>query len=127
MFAREPAAPARDAETATRLYEREVAAEKERTARRAARRAGRRAADAWAEEQAPRATGRDALAERRRDRAAAHRAFAERRDMDDDVADGMSEEALLGTDSSFAAAYVCACSLPLTQARRARSRRGPPR
>ena len=95
MFAREPAAPARDAETATRLYEREVAAEKERTARRAARRAGRRAADAWAEEQAPRATGRDALAERRRDRAAAHRAFAERRDMDDDVADGMSEEALL--------------------------------
>lgn len=70
------------------------------------RRAARAAAQAWLDEHAPRATGREALLAKKKERAASHRAMAERRQLDDDVADGLSEDALLGTDSSFAAAYV---------------------
>ncbi|SHO76166.1 Hypothetical protein MSYG_0501 [Malassezia sympodialis ATCC 42132] len=70
------------------------------------RRAARAAAQAWLDEHAPRATGREALLAKKKERAASHRAMAERRQLDDDVADGLSEDALLGTDSSFAAALA---------------------
>ncbi|WFD25385.1 hypothetical protein MNAN1_000353 [Malassezia nana] len=72
--------------------------------RRAERRAARATTQAWLDEQVPQVTGREALVEKKKERAANHRAMAERRQLDDDVADGLSEEALLGTDSSFAAA-----------------------
>lgn len=49
--------------------------------------------------------------------------MAERRQLDDDVADGLSEDALLGTDSSFAAAYVLAYLLSLAERERAAARR----
>ncbi|WFD21692.1 RNA uridylyltransferase [Malassezia equina] len=72
----------------------------------AERRAERAATQAWLDEHAPRATGRDAMIEKKKERAASHRAMAERHQLDDDVADGLSDEALLGTGSSFAAALA---------------------
>ncbi|KAI3627268.1 hypothetical protein CBS14141_001269 [Malassezia furfur] len=86
---------------ADRQYERERAQEEVRRAAQRARRAERREAKEWAEEQAPRATGRDAVRERRREVAASNRAMAERRDVDDDVGDTMSTDALLGLGNSF--------------------------
>ena len=99
------AAPAHPAE---RQYQRELDAEARRAEQRAARRQARREDREWAEEHAPRATGREAVLERRRERAAEHRAFAERRQPDDDLADGLPEEALMGSSEqdSFQAAYV---------------------
>ncbi|WFD41967.1 RNA uridylyltransferase [Malassezia psittaci] len=61
----------------------------------------RREAREWAEEQAPRATGRDAVRERRQEKAASNRAMAERKEMDDDVGDNMSSDALFGLGNSF--------------------------
>lgn len=96
-----------------RQYEREQAHDAAQRAAKAERRVARRETKEWIEEQAPRATGRDALHEKRREKAASHRAMAERHQLDDDVADGMSTDALLGTGSSFQDAYV----LLLTQTR----------
>ncbi|WFC94267.1 RNA uridylyltransferase [Malassezia brasiliensis] len=96
-------APRTDAprSAADRQYEREVAQEEARRAAQRVRRAERREAKEWAEEQAPRATGRDAVRERRREVAASNRAMAERREIDDDVGDTMSTDALLGLGDSF--------------------------
>lgn len=101
-------APRTDAprSAADRQYERERAQEEARRAAQRVRRAERRDAKEWAEEQAPRATGRDAVRERRREVAASNRAMAERRDVDDDVGDTMSTDALLGLGNSFQDAYV---------------------
>ncbi|WFD46435.1 hypothetical protein GLX27_001070 [Malassezia furfur] len=99
-----PAPPSRaeaPRSAADRQYERERAQEEVRRAAQRARRAERREAKEWAEEQAPRATGRDAVRERRREVAASNRAMAERRDVDDDVGDTMSTDALLGLGNSF--------------------------
>ncbi|WFD29510.1 hypothetical protein MSPP1_000519 [Malassezia sp. CBS 17886] len=59
---------------------------------------------AYLDEHVAKPTGREAVVERRRARAADHRAMSERRDMDDDVADGLSEDVLLGRGGSFEAA-----------------------
>lgn len=89
-------------------YTREMQAEQAREAKRAQRREDRRATAAWLDEHAPRATGRERLLEKKRERAAEYRAMAERHSIDDDIADGLSDEALLGTSTqaSFQAAYV---------------------
>lgn len=101
-----PSTPPRYASAAERQYAREAAQDAARSAAQHARRAARREAREWADEHAPRATGREALQERRREKAASHRAMAERREVDDDVGDTMSTDALLGTGDSFQEAYV---------------------
>lgn len=63
------------------------------------------------------------MIEKKKERAASHRAMAERHQLDDDVADGLSDEALLGTGSSFAAAYVPYHLCRLAQRDRAAQRR----
>lgn len=97
---------------ADRQYEREQAHDAAQRAAQAERRVARRETKEWIEEQAPRATGRDALHEKRREKAASNRAMAERHQLDDDVADGMSTDALLGTGSSFQDAYVPVLTQP---------------
>lgn len=91
---------------AERQYEREREQEAARRAAQSARRHARREVREWADEHAPRATGREAVHERRREIAASNRAMAERREVDDDVGDAMSTDALLGLGGSFQEAYV---------------------
>ncbi|WFD36923.1 hypothetical protein MCUN1_003815 [Malassezia cuniculi] len=80
----------------------ELSPESKREHARITRREERRAQREWADENAPKATGRDALIEKRRGNNASNRAFAERRDDDDLV----SEDVLMGGQDDFAAAYA---------------------
>ncbi|WFC97878.1 hypothetical protein MYAM1_000599 [Malassezia yamatoensis] len=106
-----------------RQYRREKEQDAAKHAAKQKQRNERREAREWAEEQAPRATGRDAVRERRREKAASNRAMAERNNIDDDVGDTLSSDALLGIGNSFQDAYVSPISHRIAERDRAEHKR----